>query len=375
MQSLQDTIDRLAAFEPVGLPVISLYLNLQPDQHGRDRYDLFVRKELPARVATWLPHTAERESLDADVARIEEYLAEEVRPSANGLAIFACSGADLFEPVQLDAPIDEHRLYVYHQPHLYHLARVSDEHPRYAAVVLDTHQARILVFELGRQVGGESVDSPKPKQHKKGGWSQARYQRHTENVHLSHAKEVVDALDRVAREDAVSRIVLAGDEVIIPTLREQLPPHLAEKVVDVLSLDARAPEHEVLEATQRVMREEDARADADKVQRLLDAYRSGGLGVVGMRETLEALTRGQVDELLLSTTIELRPPPPGEIDASVLPGSVAPGGEEAVSPEDVDPADELVTRARATGATVTFIQDASLLDEVGGVGALLRFRL
>ena len=38
-------------------------------------------------------------------------------------------------------------------------------------------------------------------------------------------------------------------------------------------------------------------------------------------------------------------------------------------------ADELVTRAEQTGARVRFIEDASLLEPVGGAGALLRFRL
>ena len=38
-------------------------------------------------------------------------------------------------------------------------------------------------------------------------------------------------------------------------------------------------------------------------------------------------------------------------------------------------ADELVTRAEQTGARVRFIEDAALLEPVGGVGALLRFRL
>src|SRR5688572_12843251 len=134
MRTLQDTIDRLAAFEPVGFPVVSLYLNMQPDQHGRDRYDTFVRNELPARARTYVAGSAERDSVERDAERIGEYLANEVRPSANGLAIFACSGADgFFEAVQLEAPVEEHRLYIYNQPHLYQLARLNDAYPPYAA--------------------------------------------------------------------------------------------------------------------------------------------------------------------------------------------------------------------------------------------------
>lgn len=367
MTALQDTIDRLAAFEPAGIPVVSLYLDMRPDEHGRDNFDGFVRKELRARVGSYEPHSVERESLEQDVAKIEAYLADEVRPSANGLALFACAAADLFEAIQLDAPLDRHRVYVGETPHLFHLARLSDQFPRFAAVVLDTHQARILVFELNERVDETTVEGKKPKSTRKGGWSQARYQRRTENIHLSHAREVADALDRVVREDAIERIVLAGDEVIIPALRDELPQHLADKIVDVLSLDVRAPEHEVLASTLERIREQDAKEDEDKVQRLMDAWRGGGLGVVGVRDTLEALVRGQVDELLVATAMELQRPAPGDL-----------GPLLEISPDaagDVDISDELVTRAAATGARVTFIEDASLLDGVGGVGGLLRFRL
>ena len=37
--------------------------------------------------------------------------------------------------------------------------------------------------------------------------------------------------------------------------------------------------------------------------------------------------------------------------------------------------DELITRAQQTAARIRFIEDASLLADVGGVGALLRFRI
>jgi hypothetical protein len=47
---------------------------------------------------------------------------------------------------------------------------------------------------------------------------------------------------------------------------------------------------------------------------------------------------------------------------------------------DVDPdrwklADELITKAHQTGARIRFIESASLLANVGGVGAVLRFRI
>src|SRR5262244_4597746 len=104
---LNETMDKLAAFEPTDLPVISLYLNAQADQHGRDNFDSFIRKEFKAKAETFPLRSPARISFDKDSERITAYL-KNLRPSANGVAIFACAGADnFFEAVELDAPIPD----------------------------------------------------------------------------------------------------------------------------------------------------------------------------------------------------------------------------------------------------------------------------
>ena len=375
MPTQQELLDRLVAFPPTTLPVLSLYLNTEPDQHGKDDIERFLRRELPARGRTFAPHTPERESYDRDVERIGRWVAEELRPSANGVAIFACAGADeLFEAVQLDVPVREHRLYVYHQPQLYELARITDAYPRYAAVVVDSQSARIFVFALGDTVDQGEVRNSTMNRTQAGGWSQARFQRHVDNQRQQHAKEVVAELDRIVKAEDIGHIVLAGDEVIIPAIREELPQHLQEKVVeDVLRLDITAPEHEVLQATLSAMVSEDRREDADKARRAIEGYRAGSLGVAGLAPTLVALIRGQVDELLISEEFESRYAEPVPSNSPLLPPELVADLPEEV--ETVDLPNELVTRAKSTGATVSFIENPTWLAEVDGVAGLLRFTL
>ena len=375
-------MERLAAFETTELPVISLYLNAQANQHGRQEYDRFLRKEFSERARTYEPHTPERESFDRDTERIYQYLSDEARASANTIAIFACAGADdFFAAAQLAAPTDKHLLYTYNQPHLYPLARLIDQFPRYAALVADTNRARIFVFGRGRTVREKELQGVKTNRSQAGGWSQARFQRHLENYHLHHAKEVVEALERVVRDDAVEHVVIAGDEQIVPLLREQFPKELADRVIDVVSLDINTPDHEVLAATMESLREHDAQTDAEKVKRLLDEYRAGGLGVVGARRTLEALTMGQVDELLITASIsELQAEEEdiSELDVVITGDPVVRGSDPSADTLEtlaVVMADELVTRAQQTSAKVTFVEDPGLLAEFGGVGATLRYRI
>jgi peptide subunit release factor 1 (eRF1) len=195
------------------------------------------------------------------------------------------------------------------------------------------------------------------------------------NYHLQHAKEVVEALGQVVQQDKIERIILAGDEVIIPVLREQMSLQLLDKVIDILRLDMTTPEHEILQATLVALREQDAKDDAEKVERLLDEFRSGGLAVVGAHDTLAALANGQVDELVISATLENLQAEEEEVAALLT--ARAPDGEtnSSTTSPAVIVADELVIRARQISAQVTFIENPALLAEVGGVGARLRYRL
>jgi peptide subunit release factor 1 (eRF1) len=373
---LRAQVEQLAAYEPQGVPVVSLYLNLAPDQHGRDNYDAFVRKAFAEHLKGFKENSAERASLERDLERINAYLADEVNRSSNGVALFASSGGgEFFQAIQVDVPIPEHWFFIGSVPHLYPLAKLIDQYPRYASVLLDTNRARIFVFGLGSVERREQVTNEKTRRSSMGGWSQARYQRRADNLHQHHVKEVVEALEKIVLADRIQHIIIAGDDVVVPLLREHLPKHLNEKIVDVLSLERDAGEDEIVQATLEVLRQKDAESDVERVQELVGAWQGSGLAVVGPDSTLKALQMGQVDELLISGV-------PDALRATRLPDDSAPGQVKAetsaVSNADerqLKLADELVTRAQQTGARVRFIEDPELLKEFGGVGALLRFRI
>ena len=245
---LSSLLHRLASYEPRGGEVISLYLNLGPDQHGRGAHDVFLRRAFADRLKVAAAHPDTGDGLARAVARIEAYLADDVDRAAKAAAIFATAdGDDLFEAVPLEAPIDGHQLFLGPVPHLYPLVRLIDQYPRYAALLLDTNRARIIVFGLGAVETREEVSGEKTRRHSMGGWSQARYQRRTANIHLHHLKEVVETLERVVRDEAIDRIIVAGDAAVVARLHEHLPAPLSAKVVDAMRLDRYAGEDEIVE--------------------------------------------------------------------------------------------------------------------------------
>ena len=369
-------LDRLLNFEPTPAPVISLYLDARVNEHGQRTFMPFVRKQLNERVKSYEVQSEERQSFEEDFVRIMRYLEHEVSDTVQGLAVFACSAAnDWFEVGDFEAPFERNRVFISDRPHVYPLARLTDQYRRYAVVLADTNRAQIFVFAAGRALDRQEVQNVKTKHAKVGGWSQARYQRHEQNYHLQHAKEVVEMLEKIVRDEDIEHIVLAGDEaVVIPLLREQMPKTIEEKIIDALSLAIDTPEHELLEESLTAFRRHDSLTDMEKVQRLLNEYRADDLGVAGVPETLAALSNGQVEEMLIAA----KPEGIQYDEEEVRKVLELYRGEEPL-PDELDQrsvADELVKRANTlSSATVTFVEDSTRLEMLGGVGGFLRYRI
>ncbi|HEU4796272.1 MAG TPA: Vms1/Ankzf1 family peptidyl-tRNA hydrolase [Pyrinomonadaceae bacterium] len=369
-------LDKLLAFEPVPAPVISLYLDARVNEQGKRQFMPFVRKQLNERSKTYDNNSLEHESFEKDFVRIVRYLEDGINTTTSGLAIFACAAADdFFEVGEFEAPFERDRIFVSDRPHVYPLARVIDQYRRYAVVLADTNRARIYVFAAGKTVEEESIENVKTKRTSVGGWSQARYQRHEENYHLHHAKEVVDMLERIVRQEEIEHVILAGDEeTVIPLLREQLPKALEEKVIDAMSLGIDTPEHELLEESLNVFKRHDSLTDLEKVERLLNEFRGDNLGVAGVPDTLAALSNGQVEEMLIVSSADNL-----HFDEEEVRKVLEVYDVDGQLPPELNArtiADELVRRANVlSSARVTIIEDDTRLQQVGGVGALLRYRI
>lgn len=342
---LREQLDRLAAVAPGS--IVSLYLNLRPDHNGqRHHVDTFLKNSFDEQTRSLTGET--RIAFDRILQRVQQYLSDQDPAFARAVAVFASTTGDLFETIPLDTPVETPSMHVGSVPHLYPLARLNDQYPRYAALLVDTNSADLYVFALGARTRHEAVTNEKTRRTQMGGWSQARYQRRADNFHKQHMKEVVELLDKVVAEERLNHIVVAGDEVAKPFLMEQLPKHLADRVVDFVHVDVKSMEqHELLKETMEALRREDAKTDAEHVERMIDAWRAGGLAVAGVEATTRALDMRQVEELLI-----------------------------AARPDHVKGlTDDLVAKAQQNSARIRFIEDDSLLVDVGGVGALLRFKI
>lgn len=247
---MHDLLRRLAEFESTSLPVLSVYLDMRPQATGEDpgrRASLTIlRDRLRAIEGTLGPRGDAFDSFQADAERIQSFLDERFDRSSHGLAIFACSGADLWETIEAGAPFED-EVGANDVPQLFQLARLVDEQETVVVAVVDTNTARLFLSRVGRldEAGGPDEDSVHHRKRATGGWSQARYQRHIDKHHADFAQEAAEAIERLVERHRVEPVILAGDEVAMTPLMDALSERVKALVGDTLRVDIRAPRDEV----------------------------------------------------------------------------------------------------------------------------------
>jgi peptide chain release factor subunit 1 len=367
-------LSRLLNFEPANGPFTSVYLDTGANETGKKDFDVFLKKQISEWLDTFEKDAPERQKFENDCDTIRKYLAD-LEPAVQGVAVFACSAAGLFRTFEFHIPFEQNFFFVFDRPHLYPLIKLVSQNRRFVIAQADTNSAHVYLVRRGEIIERDDIQNVKTNRTEVGGWSQMRFQRHIENFHKQHAKEVVAELDKIVRDERIEMVVLAGDEtVIIPLLRDEMSKELEDKVVGVLPLNVHTPEHEVLEEAQKLVNRHDTLKDMEKLKLLEEQNYEGGRGVTSVGRVLTALLNGQVQELYIAADF-------GTIDYDVsevnrILKDYSPGVDEALpgAKRAGLVIDELLKLAAGSAEDIRFIEDENLLKAAGGVGALLRYQ-
>lgn len=368
-------LDKVLNYEPDGGKIISVYLNTEPNENGQKIFDVFLRKQIEEHGAVIQADSPERRAYDAAADKINTF-ASKIDPSTRGVAIFTSVGSDdFFHGFEFAVPFADDIFEMSDRPHVYGIVRLIEQNPPFAVVAADTNKAHIYVFKRGHTLDMQSIQNVVTNRSEVGGWSQMRFQRHVDNFHQQHAKEVVAELEKIVRDEDLDHVVLLGDEsIIIPMLKQELSKELSEKISATLPMNVDTPEHEVLDAASAAIREKDAELDKEKIAVLMEQNYDRGRGVTGVETTLTALLNGQVQELYISSDTRLINYDRNNVRQILR--EYQPG-EDTEMPDPRERAmiiDELLRRAAMSADKIRFIENTDLLIPADGVGALLRYQ-
>jgi hypothetical protein len=265
--------------------------------------------------------------------------------SGTGIA-YVCPSLDIAESLEVAVKMRE-RVVFSSLPHLLPLAEVWDDWETFSIVFIDHSRVRLVTVTAGLPQTRHTARVDIKNRVKKGGWSQKRYARNREGEVRHWIKTVVEDLERLIGENRSERIVILGDKELAPKLRDRLPAHLRERLVGVQSVHQPEALGELLElALPHFLRAEE-REDVSLLSRLEEGVMRGGPATIGEEEVRAMCLEGRVDTLILARR------------------------DGDIAREEIH--NELVLLAQGYGTEVAFVDEAGVLADTDGVGALLRW--
>lgn len=367
-QISNDTLRRLAELRTDG-KVVSLYLNLDPSEFGEP--------SARATAVNSVLDDAERQARThglaarADVERLRDVFQDFDFQGAHAVVAFV-SGDDMLETIKLPRAIPS-CVVIDDAPYIEPLVDAQAE-GEYAVVLVSRQAGRI--FRGGRDRLDEVADvrDEVHRRHDQGGWSQARYQRSVDKEAYDHLKHVVEELLKRFNRRKFDALFVAAPEGVWQDFDERLHPYLKERLAGRFEIDVEnsTPE-DVQEAAEDVIARYERKLETEALDRLVAARNSGGRGVSGLEETLDALNQQRVEALLLQENFDAAGvccPQCGWLGA---PGSTSCPADGTETAEREDVTDLAVRRAITQSARVVVVRDDDRLEPIGSIAALLRF--
>ena len=250
--------------------------------------DLEEKFRKACRVLTSGAEKDEREHFDQNVKAVQRYL-EQDPPKSGSLCLFSCWALDFFQVVSL-GPAVKDLIWVDSSPYIRPLAELQEEYENVAVIAADNKKARIFLVSSAVAESEEVVHGNVKNHVKKGGWSQQRYERRRDKELLLYAREIVDALSRLDKEETFRRIILVGSKETSRVVYENLPQALQRKA-SKKALDIGKGTDELNQDIMDLFWEQERRSEQDLWERIRDQYLRGGLAVVGLDEVLRRRKR------------------------------------------------------------------------------------
>ena len=304
-----ETVNRILNFHGNGLPVVSLYGRIDPGASTREihtRMMSLLDQVHPLAKDKTLEHQA-RLSVRGDIEGIKEAIDSQRWPPG-AVAIFSCSGRDLYEEVPLRSQLRE-QVIVDATPFARPMLAVLSEY--HLACVLVINKASAHVWEVDsdemRQVG-----AIKDRVLRKPGYAASlaedRVRNKEEELVKRHYRRTVKLLEDLQQTDGYDIVIVGGHDHEVPEFLQILPNELRNRVAGTFSVDpATAPLAEIGSNARSILDRYEREEEQRLVSEVLEKAAMGRPAALGLESCLQAAPVAAIQTLL------------------VLKGAIAPG--------------------------------------------------
>ncbi|NHZ72494.1 MAG: hypothetical protein GWP17_05370, partial [Aquificales bacterium] len=238
---------------------------------------------------------------------------------------------------------------------------------------------RFFEYHLGELVVTEGIMGEDVQKVKKGRGSSTVGMRggqgggrHEDEVVQRNLRDTAQAAGKFFENRPIRRLFLGGTSETTGQFKELLPKKLQSCLAGTFNIAMTANEHEVRQHTVNLLAEANDEREKKLVDKLVGMQAGGRTAVIGLDDTLQAVSDKRVQTLIISDGYRA----PGYIDgdSGFVVANIArsPMSEQELT-EVEDVVDLAVSATITQGGHVEIISDNPALEEAGRIGALLRY--
>ncbi|MCP4427196.1 MAG: hypothetical protein GY803_22135 [Chloroflexi bacterium] len=365
----QEQLQELLSYENGSHKVLSLYLDTDCTQESMETIKLQVRGMLKEAQV----------SQEKGAEAIEKYLDHSYDWSQPGLAIFTNEDGSFFRDYPT-AIAFRNRLRVGQKAYVKPMAHLLDHYAHYGVILVDRIGARYFEYHLGELQAAEGFMGEEVRKLKKGGGSSAVGMRGGQGGGFRHEEETAQ---RNLREAAIvggqffaakpiRRLFLGGTAETVSQFRDLLPKQLQSCFAGTFTIDMAAGEHEVRQHTLELLDKTNREREKKLVQTMITAQAKGGNAVIGLDDTLQAVSDKRVKSLIISDGFHVPGYTHTESDFITANLARSPLSDQEMSEVD-DVVDTAVALTMSQGGNVEIINANPDLEGAGRIGAILHY--
>ena len=288
----------------------SAYVTVPPDpgevKGARARLHTLLKEGREVLKASDLDHAA-RESLRADLSRLQELEGRLPAMQGRSVAVFSCTRHGLREELILPRRV-HNRLSFDATPYVRPLLAVAAEFPRYCVVVVDQARAWFYVFHMGALEEATKLTDQKLRkpdfagQH---GLEEYRVRNRAEELLHRHFRHTAADIERLMEATAAQLLIVGGHESIVPRFLPFLSRPVGEKLAGTFVVDPHTmTPGRIRELADHVADSYERNVEAQLVARALEQVATGGLAAEGLPWCLMASNEKAIQELLVHDSEE-----------------------------------------------------------------------
>lgn len=334
---------------------------------GRDSDQSFVASRLSI-IQKALPKNL-LEAFQETLGMVESAQSAPAIKGERGRVIFASATAGFLQVYRLS--VEPEPLVVYDSsPFLLPLAKLKEEYEDYGLLLIDSQEARLFLVRSNLLEENENASIDLMNKHKKGGWSQMRYNRLRRGQIDSFFTQLIDDLQKNKDLTNVRGLVVVGPGEAKGQLIEMMPQALKDKVIGTVDISMEASSKDLVNLGKDLAHEEELSREKVLAERLKEAVLRGHPAAYGLTNVGNALKDGRVNYLLIS-------------EGFALPGMICTSCQHIDSERDKCPTcggeaaalslESLYELAERMGAEVVLVEDDDFLESIGNIGAILRY--